>query len=169
MGSNGCGKTTTIKLILGLLRPSNGSVKVFGSTPGSYNSDIPGIEVGFMPQELALFLELTIDENLKYFAKFYQINFSALKESYAQLKELLNLNPEKRVNELSGGQKRLVSMAMAFIHRPKLIILDEPTVGVDPIMVNKIWLFIKQMCEQKCKYSFLILANCWCLADYWLI
>ena len=136
-------------MMLGRLKPEFGSIRVFGADPRSLTSNIPGPGVGYMPQELALFNEFTIEEMLIYFANIFHMTSEELKDRTKQLLQLLNL-PEKdrRVGQLSGGQKRLVSIAVTIVHKPKLIILDEPTVGVDSMLRCRIWLYFEDLCRQ---------------------
>ena len=148
LGSNGCGKTTLLKLILGRAQPSTGWIRVFGVKPGSDESDIPGPGVGYMPQDIALSDEFTIRECLKYYGNTYKINKTLIDHRIELLVELLSLpDLDKRLNQLSGGQQRLVSLAVTIIHRPKLLILDEPTVGVDSILRCRIWSYLEKICK----------------------
>jgi ABC-type multidrug transport system ATPase subunit len=125
---------------MGCLKPESGKITVFGFKPGSKESGVPGPGVGFMPQEVALHDDLTIEEMLTYFGRLYFLPKHHLSERIESLLSILDL-PEKTrlVGHLSGGQKRRVSFAAALIHRPRLLILDEPTVGVDPVLRDKIW------------------------------
>lgn len=148
LGSNGCGKTTLLKLILGQAEPKSGTIRVYGLEPGHSSSDIPGRGVGYMPQEIALFEKFTIKECLHYFGKIYDMNPTLIDHRIALLIELLYLPPmDKKICDLSGGQKRLVSMAVTIIHRPKLLILDEPTVGVDSILRCRIWSYLESIAK----------------------
>lgn len=143
LGPSGCGKTTLLRCIVGRLKPRQGSVHVFGHKPGQPGSYIPGPGVGYMPQELTLYPEFSIIETLTYFGRLFRIRRDVLKERTAFLVRFLGL-PEKTrlVKNLSGGQKRRVSLAAALIHRPPLLILDEPTVGVDPLLRQSIWHYL---------------------------
>lgn len=102
-----------------------------------------GPRIGYMPQETALIGELTIKETIYYFGKIFQVDIERLRDRYKMLKNLLELpRGDQRVEECSGGQQRRVSFAAAMIHEPDLLILDEPTVGLDPILREKIWDFM---------------------------
>ena len=148
LGPNGCGKTTLLRLVLGRLKHKNGLIRVFGDEPGSVQSDIPGPGVGYMPQEIALFNEFTIRESLTYYGTIYHMDPEDIKERVKDLIELLNLPEKERpVIKLSGGQQRLTSIAVTMIHRPKLLILDEPTVGVDSLLRCRIWKYLENMCK----------------------
>ena len=147
MGSNGCGKTTLLRLILGRLQPKSGSIRVFGAKPNSKDSNIPGSGVGYMPQNIALFNEFTVEEILKYYAIIYDMNSEDIQQRVDHLIELLNLPKRNRkIGLLSGGQQRLVSMSVTLVHKPPLLILDEPTVGVDSLLRYRIWQYLENIC-----------------------
>ena len=148
LGPNGSGKTTLIRAILGQINLKSGSIHVFGVKPGANGSGIPGAGVGYMPQELALFDEFTIEEILIYYGIIYHMNRQEIDKRIANLREILNLPEKSRIiSRLSGGQQRRVSIAITMIHRPKLIILDEPTVGVDSLLRHKIWQYLENLCQ----------------------
>ena len=133
---------------MGRLKLNSGSIRIFGVRAGTKQSDIPGPGAGYMPQELALFEEFTIEEILTYYGTIYNIKGYELQNRIDELILLLNL-PEKNrtVSRLSGGQRRRVSIAITMIHKPKLIILDEPTVGVDPLLRKIIWNYLENICQ----------------------
>lgn len=135
LGASGCGKTTLLKCVLGMMRADSGFIDVFGKQPGAPGSLIPGAIVGYMPQDVALYQDLTIREILIYFGRLYFMSASKIKQQIAYLMQLLELPSKHRmVNTLSGGQMRRVSFAAALIHEPPLVVLDEPTAGVDPML-----------------------------------
>ncbi|CAG2100764.1 unnamed protein product, partial [Medioppia subpectinata] len=149
LGPNGTGKTTLIRVMLGELKLSSGTINVFGKKPGSKGSGIPGPGVGYMPQELALFDYFTIGEILKYYGMIYHMTREEIYKNICNLKELLHLPENSRlINQLSGGQQRRVSIAITMLHKPRLVILDEPTVGVDSLLRHRIWQYLENMCNK---------------------
>ncbi|XP_034097636.2 ABC transporter G family member 23 [Drosophila nasuta] len=143
LGASGCGKTTLLSCIVGQRRLNGGEVSVLGVKPGEPGSGVPGSRVGFMPQEIALVEEMTVKETIFYFGRIYGLTDEKIREKYKLLKELLQLPPPRQmIKECSGGQQRRLSFACAMIHDPELLILDEPTVGLDPMLREKIWDFL---------------------------
>lgn len=149
LGASGCGKTTLLKCLIGMMRPTSGSIDVFGRKPLEANSGIPGRLVGYMPQEIALYSDLTIEETLLYFGRLYFMEEEKMKQQIKYLIEMLDLpNKRRMVSTLSGGQMRRVSFAAALIHEPPLVILDEPTAGVDPILRSSIWKYLVDLSKK---------------------
>ena len=115
-------------------------MKVFGCEPMSEGSTVPGPLIGYMPQEVALFPDFTIEETLTFFARLFGMKDLNTRDRIKFLVSFLQLPEKSRlVGNLSGGQKRRVSLAVALVHSPPLLILDEPTVGVDPLLRQTIW------------------------------
>nr|CAD7257242.1 unnamed protein product [Timema shepardi] len=140
LGASGCGKTTLLSCIVGRRHLNTGEVLVLGGTPGTKGSGVPGRRVGYMPQETALYGEFTIQETMMYFGWMFKMSTADVKQRLDFLLTLLDLPyKHKLVNKLSGGQQRRVSFAAALLHDPELLILDEPTVGVDPLLRQNIW------------------------------
>lgn len=149
LGPNGCGKTTAINCILSLLSFDKGEIKVFGETmtPNSYDLKR---QIGMVPQEVAVFENLTVEENIDYFCGLY-IEDKKLRKEYVKeaidfvgLKDYIKFTPKK----LSGGLKRRLNIACGIAHKPKLIFLDEPTVAVDAQSRNFILDGIKKLNKQ---------------------
>ncbi|CAG2115275.1 unnamed protein product, partial [Medioppia subpectinata] len=146
LGPSGCGKTTLLKCILGRLKPDSGDICIFGDKPSKCH--IPGAGVGYMPQEIALYQDFTIGELLRYFGRIFAMNCREIEAKIQELIDLLQL-PKKStlIGKISGGQQRRTSLACALIHSPPLLILDEPTVGTDPILRQTIWYHLKWLCR----------------------
>ncbi len=133
LGPNGAGKTTTIAMISGLLAPENGQILVFGREP-SERSGRARARMGVVPQDIALYDELTCRENLRFWARIYGLSGAGLGAAADRALELVGMADRAgdKVSKLSGGLKRRLNLAVGLIHSPDLILLDEPTVGIDP-------------------------------------
>jgi ABC-2 type transport system ATP-binding protein len=132
LGPNGAGKTTTIKMVCGLLHPDEGTILLDGR---SVTGDLAAhAMVGYVPQDVALYPDLTAAENLAFLGRLYRLSGSLLKARVAEALELTELADRRddRVDSFSGGMKRRLNIAAGLLHHPKLLVLDEPTVGVDP-------------------------------------
>lgn len=138
IGPSGAGKTTLVKLIVGMERPDSGTIHVL-------DEQMPNLkllqEIGYMAQSDALYLELTGRENIEFFASLYQLKKTEMRNRISFITNLVNLNEDlnKKVSTYSGGMKRRLSLAIALIHNPKILILDEPTVGIDPELRLNVW------------------------------
>ncbi|KAH3702532.1 hypothetical protein DPMN_077556 [Dreissena polymorpha] len=140
LGPSGCGKTTLLRCVIGRLHMDSGHLVVLGDRPGSRGHKVPGSLVGYMPQETALFPDLTIAETLQYYGRLHGMDSDHIKARTDFLIDFLTLPDKSRlVGQLSGGQMRRVSFCVALLHEPELLILDEPTVGVDPLLRERIW------------------------------
>ncbi|XP_076032357.1 ABC-type transporter snustorr [Oratosquilla oratoria] len=148
LGPSGCGKTTLLGCLVNRLVLDSGKVYVFGYAPGTPEAACPGHRVGYMPQELALFQEFTICETLQYFGRIHGMSHLSIARKTEFLIKFLDLPSDKRlISQLSGGQQRRVSFASALVHDPELLILDEPTVGVDPLLRTSIWEHLISVCR----------------------
>lgn len=148
LGPSGCGKTTLLSCILGRKELESGNISVFDGTPGDRNIGLPGPLVGFMPQDICLYQEFTIKETFQYFGRLQKMNMDILETKQIALLDMLDLPEQgRRVAGLSGGQKRRLSFAVALLHNPQLLILDEPTVGVDPLVRARIWSHLKSLSQ----------------------
>lgn len=145
LGPNGAGKTTTLHMLVGLLKPDSGQILIAG------NSQVESAEVrsliGIAPQSLSLYDELTAEENLIFFGRLYNLRGKSLSERVDWALDFANLQDRRRhrVQTYSGGMKRRLNFACALLHEPKLVLLDEPTVGVDPQSRNHIFDGIRQL------------------------
>ncbi|XP_078032494.1 ABC transporter G family member 23 [Augochlora pura] len=140
LGPSGCGKTTLLSAVVGVRKLNSGEIWVLGGTPGSPGSGIPGPRVGYMPQDISLVDEFSVIGALYYFGRINGLDDYVIEERFTFLKDLLQLPPRNRlVRNMSGGQQRRLSFAAALVHKPELLILDEPTVGLDPVLRDNIW------------------------------
>jgi ABC-2 type transport system ATP-binding protein len=139
LGPNGAGKTTTIGMLVGVLRPDGGSVHVNGASRPTEAA--ARLAVGVAPQSLSLYEELSAKENLTFFARLYRLTGARLAERVGWALDFAELNDraKDRVKTFSGGMKRRLNLAVALVHDPQVLILDEPTVGVDPQSRNHIF------------------------------
>jgi len=146
LGPNGAGKTTAINAMIGLTRVDSGEIIIFGKNFKDCELEIKR-NLGVVPQDIAFFEDLTSYENLCYFGKLYGLNGSLLKERVQEALEFTGLLDKKKQNpkKFSNGMKRRLNIACALVHHPKLIIMDEPTVGIDPQSRNHILQSIKQL------------------------
>jgi ABC-2 type transport system ATP-binding protein len=133
LGPNGAGKTTTISMICGLLDRDDGDVSVAGQ-PVTPAATAVRADIGFVPQEIALYPDLSAAENLWLFGRLYGLEKRALRERITEVLELVGLadRAKDRIEAYSGGMKRRANLAAGLLHEPRLLVLDEPTVGVDP-------------------------------------
>jgi ABC-2 type transport system ATP-binding protein len=140
LGPNGAGKTTTVSMIAGLVRPDSGVVEIEGRALGGDTDPIKR-RIGLVPQDLALFDELTALANLELFAALYDLDGARAKKAIGEALELVGLADRAgdRVKDYSGGMKRRLNLAAALLHDPQILLLDEPTVGVDPQSRNAIF------------------------------
>ena len=142
-------QTTLLKCLTGRLKAHKGAVLVLERAPGSPGSPVPGRAVGYMPQELALYEEFTIHQNLSFYGRLFGMSAADIAERESFLVSFLHIpSTGRRVKTLSGGQQRRVSLACALLHSPPLLLLDEPTVGVDPVLRARIWQHLRTLSAQ---------------------
>ena len=137
VGPNGAGKTTFIRVVAGLLAPDHGDLEVLGRRPGRATA----AEVGYMTQAAALYEDLSLRENLGFFGRVYGLTRAGVAERTAELVSLVHLDgdEDRPVRHLSGGQRQLANLTCAMVHGPALLLLDEPTVGIDPVLRRSLW------------------------------
>lgn len=145
-GPNGSGKSTLIRCLLGLLAPTAGEVTVAGSTPTGFGS-AERRTLGYMPQHTAVYDDLTVRENVAFFGRLYGVE--DLGAAVDQALEFVDLQDRarSRIDTLSGGMIRRTSLACALVHEPRLLFLDEPTVGLDPALRASMWTGFRQQRE----------------------
>lgn len=149
LGPNGCGKSTSIRMLTGLLSPTSGNIRVLGET-------LPGAEeklrrrIGYMTQKFSLYDNLSVRENLEFVAQIYGLNRRASKLRIAELVTLYDLvgREKQMAGSMSGGQKQRLALAAATLHHPELLFLDEPTSAVDPENRREFWERLFDLCAQ---------------------
>lgn len=142
LGPSGAGKTTLIRTILGLQKPSDGSISVLGLEAGSKSLRS---QIGYVTQALSVYSDLTVRENVQYFAALLGVS---KREADAVIKAVeMDEYANRLVAILSGGQKARVSLAVALLGEPKLLLLDEPTVGLDPVLRQNLWAIFRKMAD----------------------
>ncbi|HSC91441.1 MAG TPA: ABC transporter ATP-binding protein [Gaiellaceae bacterium] len=139
LGPNGAGKTTTISMVCGLLERDAGEVVVAGRAVGTTSVDAKAA-IGYVPQDVALYPDLTARENLRFFARLYGLDRTAVRTRTDEVLDVVGLREraDDKAREYSGGMRRRLNIGIGLLHRPRLLVLDEPTVGVDPQSRNAI-------------------------------
>lgn len=149
LGPNGAGKSTSISMISGLLKPTSGEIYIGGINIAT-NPKAAKRKIGVVPQDIALYPTLSAEENLKFWGKMYNIKGSKLKERVEEVLKIANLADKRkeRIDSFSGGMKRRINIAAALLHEPDVLIMDEPTVGIDPQSRNHILETVKKLNEE---------------------
>lgn len=149
LGPNGCGKSTSMRLITGLLTPSSGSVSVLGMDIPTQAESLR-LRIGYMTQKFSLYEDLSVEENLRFMAQIYNLDTRQTKARIAvQLAEYdLDQRRHRLAGSLSGGQRQRLALAAATLHQPELLILDEPTSAVDPENRRDFWEKLFDLCDQ---------------------
>ncbi|MBM4765177.1 ABC transporter ATP-binding protein [Bacillus sp. B15-48] len=149
LGPNGAGKTTTIQMVTGLFPPTSGQITIAGMDVRKYPKKTQGL-IGVVPQEIALYQDMSALENLKFWGRMYGLGGVQLKTRVEEALELIGLSDRsnEKVATFSGGMKRRVNIAAAILHRPELLIMDEPTVGIDPQSRTHILDTVKRLNEE---------------------
>lgn len=143
LGSNGAGKSTTIRCLLGLIKPSGGQMTLFGGRYGSLTESL--YHIGYMPSEAMFYPTMKVKDVIAFAAKVRKKDCS---QEAKRLSELLEVPSDKKIEELSLGNRKKVSIVCALQHQPDLIILDEPTSGLDPLMQERFFKLIKEACSK---------------------
>lgn len=140
IGPNGAGKSTTIRTLLSLIYPTSGSATIFGKDSITFAPEIKK-EIGYLPSEVFYYDNMKVKDLLKYSASFYKKDCS---KRIKELAEIMDLDVNKKIDDLSFGNKKKVGIVQGLLHEPKLIILDEPTSGLDPLMQQKFFDLLKE-------------------------
>lgn len=150
LGPNGSGKSTTLRMLCGVITPTSGKGTVFNHDIVKESENIKQI-TGYMSQKFSLYQDLTVEENLKFYAGIYSLSRKQMGTRIEELKELTNLYGKEKaiVDSLSGGWKQRVALACSLIHKPKLLVLDEPTAGVDPVSRRVFWRVIHKLTREE--------------------
>ncbi len=148
LGPNGAGKTTTIRMLLGLLRPTSGSTFVLGYNSATQTKAMHAV-VGYMSQQFTLYNDLTAAENIRFYGMVYGLSNHRLRQRQAEIIHMAGLDGRENelTSNLSGGWKQRLALGCAIVHRPKVVFLDEPTAGVDPISRREFWALIYDMAK----------------------
>jgi len=144
VGPDGAGKTTTIRILCGLLKPDSGRVELLGSDLRKNKKEIQN-QIGYLSQKFSLYGDLSIDENIEFFAEIHNVkDFKARRD---ELLSFTRLTPfrDRLAEKLSGGMKQKLALACSLIHKPKIIFLDEPTTGVDPVSRRDFWKILSDL------------------------
>ena len=140
IGPNGAGKSTTIRLLLSLIHPTSGSARVFGKDVTTHGPEIRR-DIGYLPSEVYYYEGMKVIDLLKYSASFFDCDCN---QRIRELSEIMELDLNRRINDLSYGNKKKVGIVQGLLHSPKLLFLDEPTAGLDPLMQRKFFDLIRQ-------------------------
>jgi ABC-2 type transport system ATP-binding protein len=138
IGPDGAGKTTTIRLVAGLLRPDAGTIRVLGRDPVAQHRAMTGA-IGYLSQRFSLYGDLTIDENIAFFAEIHGVRrYGPARDRLLEMTQLTRFRA-RRADRLSGGMKQKLALACTLVHEPEILLLDEPTTGVDPVSRREFW------------------------------
>lgn len=149
LGPNGAGKSTTIRMLCGILEPSAGTATVAGFDVVKYPEAIKK-SIGYVSQKFSLYSDLTVEENLLFYGRIYNLKRRALRQRMEEILESTGLEPwlKRLAGTLSGGWKQRLALANAIFHRPKILFLDEPTAGIDPLSRRGLWELFYQLAEE---------------------
>ena len=150
VGPDGAGKTTVMRLLAGLMAPTAGDAWVYGCNTVTDSEQLKQ-HISYMPQRFGLYLDLTVQENIDFYADLYNVPRQARKEKIAELLAFSNMTPfrDRQARNLSGGMKQKLALACALVHTPKVLLLDEPTNGVDPLSRRDFWRILYRLLEDK--------------------
>lgn len=146
IGPSGCGKSTTVRMLVGVLKPNKGTVRVLGREPHAFTTK-ERAGIGYTPQGFYLYPTLTVQENAKFVAALYGVGWRTRGKRVRETLELLEIwDARKRLaRDISGGMQRRLALACALLHHPTLLLVDEPTAGLDPMLREKIWAHLREL------------------------
>lgn len=146
IGPSGCGKSTLLRLVGGIGRPTEGDLFVLGKPPAELGPE-GRKQIGYVPQSFALYDNLSIEQNARFVAGLYGLGWRHRRRRIRELLELFELWPMRKrlAKNISGGMKQRVSLACAMLHEPSLLLIDEPTAGLDPLLRNTVWEYLREL------------------------
>jgi ABC-2 type transport system ATP-binding protein len=147
VGPDGAGKTTAIRLLCGILTPASGGIRVFGR---DLHHELAWVkeQIGYLSQRFSLYGDLTVDENVEFFARIHGVrDFQDRREELLSFTRLLPFR-RRLADRLSGGMKQKLALACTLVHKPRIILLDEPTTGVDPVSRRELWIILSQLLRE---------------------
>lgn len=146
VGPDGAGKTTTLRMLAGVLRPTSGDARILGTSVRDNPEEVKR-HIAYMPQRFGLYADLTVSENIEFYADLYHVPRVERPARLERLFEFSGLGAfgDRLAGKLSGGMKQKLGLSCALIHQPKVLLLDEPTFGVDPISRRELWVIIHEM------------------------
>jgi len=148
VGPDGAGKTTTIRILCGLMNPDSGNIEILSSELKKKRKEIQN-QIGYLSQKFSLYGDLSVDENIEFFADIHNVNgFEERRNELLAFTRLTNFR-DRLADKLSGGMKQKLALACSLIHKPKLIFLDEPTTGVDPVSRRDFWKILSDLQKEK--------------------
>ncbi|MEQ8276087.1 MAG: ABC transporter ATP-binding protein [Deltaproteobacteria bacterium] len=149
VGPDGAGKTTTLRILAGVMKPTDGAAYVFGKDPMSTDEHVRS-SIGYMPQQYSLYGDLSVDENLHFFSKMFCLDRATYQERRERLLGITRLGrfTDRRADALSGGMYKKLALACSLLSRPDVLILDEPTNGVDPVSRRELWALLFELVEE---------------------
>lgn len=161
LGPNGAGKSTAIHLFMAVLKPTSGKITVLGQDPTKGGRFNLRKKIGFMPQDVSLYEDLSPLEQCMFFGRLNGMSKKEARQSGEELLEFFGLKDwmNKQLHTLSGGMKRRTSLSVALVHHPELIILDEPTVGVDPALRRDLWKYFRELNQSEKHVTFLVTTH----------
>ncbi|OXA40401.1 ABC transporter G family member 23 [Folsomia candida] len=150
LGPSGCGKTTLLSCIVGTQQLNQGRIELFGRNVSTFRNGMPGSLIGYMPQDTCLYETFTILETFIYYGRLHCIPLDQILSNLSTLNIVMNLpSLNSKVNNISGGERRRVSLGVALLHDPQILILDEPCVGIDPVLREGIWNYLESLVKSR--------------------